>query len=152
MVYYRRDGKLKWEVFGRGAEAEAAAWRRQEELGLAWTRPPREDYGPAFVEIAEAYQADKSFSPNSRKYLLIRLKTNILPFFGLTPAVRIDDNDMDRYVESRRGKGVKDATVRRELTDIKAILNWAAKRRPPLLLFNPIRDYVKPAENDLASL
>ena len=152
MVYYRRDGKLKWEVFGRGAEAEAAAWRRQEELGLAWTRPPREDYGPAFVEIAEAYQVNKSFSPNSRKYLLIRLKTNILPFFGLTPAVRIDDNDMDRYVESRRGKGVKDATIRRELTDIKAILNWAAKRRPPLLLFNPIRDYVKPAENDLASL
>lgn len=102
MVYYRRDGKLKWEVFGRGTEAEAAAWRRQEELGLARTRPPREDYGPASVEIAEAYQANKSFSPNSRKHLLIRLKANILPFFGLMPAVRINDNDVDRYKARNR--------------------------------------------------
>ena len=33
--------------------------------------------------------------------------------------------------------------------DLQAILNWAAGRRPPLIPFNPVRDYKKPAE-DLA--
>ena len=74
----------------------------------------------------------------------IRLGANLLPHFGAMPAVRISDDVVDDYVKKRRAVGVKDATIRRELTDLKAILNWAAHRRPPLIPFNPIRDYVKP--------
>ena len=62
-VYYRVAGKLRWEYFGRGAEAEAAAWKRHDELQIAKTRPPREDYGPAFVELAKAYMLGRGFAP-----------------------------------------------------------------------------------------
>ena len=145
-VYYRREGKLRWEYFGHGAEGEAAAWKRHEELELARRRPPREDYGPAFVDLAKAYMRGHGFAPEPLYLLGIRLGANLLPHFGARPAVRICDNDVDDYVMKRRVSGVKDATIRRELTDLKAIMNWASQRKPPLIPFNPIRDYKKPAD------
>ena len=45
--------------------------------------------------------------------------------------------------------GVKLSTINRELTDIKAMMNFGARRRPPLIAFNPIRDYQKPGDADL---
>ena len=42
---------------------------------------------------------------------------------------------------------VKFSTIRRELTDIKSILNWAAGRRPKLIPYNPVAGYQKPAED-----
>jgi integrase len=146
ICYYRKDGQLKKEYFGRGAEGEAAAWRRNDELQLARRRPPKEDYGPAFVELTKAYMRGNNFAPGPFYLLGIRLGANLLPHFGAMPAVRICDDDVDAYVRKRRGAGVKDATIRRELTDLKAILNWSARRKPPLIPFNPIRDYTKPSD------
>lgn len=100
-------------------------------------------------------------SKKSVKHLKIRLQANILPFFGHRPAMNLKDQDIDSYVRKRRcdpvlghmGKilryGVKDATIARELTDLLAILNWAARRRPPMIRFNPVAHYRKPKE-DLA--
>ena len=52
-------GEYKWkrEYFGRGAEAEAKARERNEELGLKRRRPVAPDQGPSFGELAEAYAA-----------------------------------------------------------------------------------------------
>ena len=84
--YYRVEGpdgkksKQKEEFFGRGPDGEAAAWQRNEELGLG-RRRKKED-GPSFRELARTYYQKKIFSDNSRKHLDIRLEANILPFFG----------------------------------------------------------------------
>jgi integrase len=43
---------------------------------------------------------------------------------------------------------VKENTIARELTIIKAILNWSVKRRPPMIPFNPVRDYKGPSRKD----
>jgi integrase len=146
-VYYRVKGKLKHEYFGRGAEAEAAARARDDELaaGRVKRRPRKADYGPAFAELAKAYLDAKAFSESSRQNLRIRLEAKILPFFGALPAIRITDADMDKYIGSRRAGGVKYSTIIRELSDVKAILNWCVRRRPPLLAFNPVANYKKPA-------
>jgi integrase len=63
--------------------------------------------------------------------------------------MRIADRDLDRYIAKRRAVRVAYSTIRRELVDLKAILNFAQKRRPPLIAFNPVRDYRLPRE-DLA--
>lgn len=153
IVYYyepRPDGKRKKirEYFNRGPEGEAAAKQRDAELGLRKTSPRKSRSGPAFAELAMAYVKFRGFNENSEKHVKIRLQANILPQLGHRPAVMLDDNDMDLYVKRRRREGVKDSTIRRELTDIKAIMNWAAKRRPPIIPFNPVRDYKKPTEDD----
>ena len=97
--YYRQDGAVKKEYFGRGAEGEVAAWRRHDDLQFARRRPPREDYGPAFVDLAKAYMTSNNFQAGPLYHLGIRLGANLLPHFGAKPAVRIDD-DVDRYVKS----------------------------------------------------
>lgn len=156
--YYRikgEDGKSrqKREYFGRGAEGEAAARKRNDELKLK-KRRTRKDGGILFIEVAELYSANKNFNANSLKHLGIRLNANILPELANKPATRLRDADLDRYIRKRRAgtgrsPGVKDSTLAREITDIKAILNWAVARNPPIIPFNPVRDYKKPAEENV---
>jgi integrase len=178
ICYYRVKGeggksKIKKEYFGRGAGARVTAQKRNEELKLKPRRSRKVTQGPAFEELASEYIQNKNFSANSKKHLLIRLNANILPVFGNTPAIRITDRDLDDYVkkrlnshvaaitgskENQKRKIVKDkkgkprkvgrSTVRREITDIKAILNWAVKRRPSLIPHNPVRDYKSPESDD----
>ena len=146
-VYWRVKGKLKKKYFGRGAEAEAAAAEYDKSRTYATRRPRAASYGPAFYELAMDYLKAKNFNENSLKLLDIRLGKSILPHFARLPGIKIKDRDLDNYVKKRRAAGVADSSIHRELTDVIAILNWAAKRNPPLIGFNPVSGYEKPAEN-----
>ena len=148
-IFYHRDGdRIVREYFGRGPDGEAAANRRNVEMGFG--DKPIKPGGVAFRDLAKEYLRNKalSFSANSTKHLQIRLKANILPAIGNKMAIALTDTDMDNYVRRRRKAGVKFSTISRELTDVKAILNWSVARRPPLLEFNPVRDYKKPSTDD----
>lgn len=152
VVYYVNPSpppKIKKEYFGRGPTAQALARKRDHELNLRRTRPrtKEEIQGPIFAELAAEYLEHRGFSENSKKHLEIRLVANILPAIGSIPAIKITSIDLDRYVQGRR-ESVKNSTIRREITDIKAILNWAVKRNPPLIPYNPIRDYSAPPPDD----
>jgi len=164
-VYYRQPKPdnpkyIKKEYFGRGPEAEAAAKKRNDELGLKKRRPPKERIGPTVGQLAKSYRNAKNFSSNSKKHLGIRLEANILPFFGPMAAIQLTDRDLDNYVQYRRNRkrknkkgeiikiGVKDSTINRELTDLQAILNWSTRRRPPLIIYNPVLHYKAPAEDN----
>jgi integrase len=128
--------------------AENKARKRDDDLGLKRTRPRTDEKsGPSFADLAADYLVMRDFNANSRKQLKIRLVANILPYFGDISAIRITYNNVDQYI-ARRRKTVSSSTVRREITDIKAILTWAVKRRPPLIPMNPIRDYIPPHADD----
>ncbi len=150
VVYYVNPApppKIKKEYFGRGATAQARAEKRDSELGLKKTRPRvDQNDGPLFVELAIEYM-NKGFSPNSKKHLQIRLNANIIPEIGDIPAVKLTHADLERYVKHRR-ETVKDNTIRREIVDIKAVLNWSVKKNPPLIPYNPVRDYPAPPADD----
>jgi integrase len=153
VCYYRApdpDGRrrIKKEYFGRGLDAENAAHRRNDELSLKKRRPVAVKIMPKFYEIAEAYTFSRNFNQNSKKQLKIRLASTIFPILGNKTAIQINDADMDKYVAKRRAGGVKNSTIRREITDIKAILNWAAIRQPRLISCNPIATYKKPMADD----
>ena len=152
VVYYRaRDGSGKQveEYFGRGAEGEVAAQKRNRELGIRnYTPKKRLRYGIPFWELAKPYVQNKPFNANSKRHLKIRLVANILPFFGNRIVQELTHSDMDSYVKKRTADGVKFSTISRELTDVKAILNWSVRRQPPLIAFNPVRDYQGPGTDD----
>ena len=157
ICYYRvcgEDGKsrVKKEYFGRGAEGQAKAKARDAELGLKKRRPRKATLGPSLAALAQSYFENKYFNDNSRKQLLIRLDSTILPKVGDVPAIKLTDADLDQYVYQRRQDGVKNSTIRREITDIQAILNWSVSRRPPLIPYNPVRDYKKPPADDAVIL
>ena len=163
IAYYRdkRTGKVVHEYFGRGPAGELAARQRSDEIVFS-RRKQRRPTGLCFHELARVYLENHQFNANSQQQLAIRLAANILPFFGDLPAGAITSKDLDDYVRRRRsavwfrhGKrhvGVKDATISRELTDVKAILNFAVRRSPPLIPYNPVAAYQKPGENDLARI
>jgi integrase len=136
--------RLKREYFGRGATGQARAEKRNRSTGK---RAPVANEGPTILDIAGEYIETKEFNENSKNMLAIRLKANILPFFGNKQAARISHADIERYIYHRR-KTVKGSTVRREIVDIKAILTWAVKRHPPLIPYNPIRDFPMPRSDD----
>lgn len=153
IVYYwtRKPGsgrKHMREYFGRGPQGEAAARKRNDELALRRTSPTRTKTGPAFAELAKAYLAGRGLNANSHINAVIRLESWILPLIGHRVATHLDDNDMDGFVAALRGAGLTNSSIRRYLTDIKAILTWATKRRPPMIAFNPVRDYRKPDADD----
>ncbi len=151
VVYYRaRDGsgKMVEQYFGRGEAAREAAEARNAELNLRpWKSPKRQD-GPFFEELAQAYVGAKHFNFNSRKHLKIRLTAHILPYFGGKSVPAMTHQDMTRYVRQRQAEGVKNNTIRRELTDVQAILNWSTRINPPLLPSNPVADFERPPDDD----
>lgn len=152
LVYYRDKSVhpryVRREYFGRGAEAERRAHARNRDLGLSGPKKSAHAIGPLFAEAAREYAAAHQFaSPRARWQHELRMASRVLPFFGPIPAARMSDSDLDRYIRRRRADGVAYSTIRRELVDLKAIMNWAAHRRPPIIPFNPIRDYRIPAED-----
>ncbi|MDY6903717.1 MAG: site-specific integrase [Thermodesulfobacteriota bacterium] len=150
ITYYRKDGKLKKEYFGRGTTAEADARARDRELNLKKRRPPSiSDDGPKFSTCAMSYMQTKR-TGNKKGYAItrLRLESHILPFIGHKPAIRLTAKDLDLYVDKRLNDGLKRSTIRRELTIIKAIMSFAANRSPAMIPINPVRDYRKPAADD----
>jgi integrase len=148
VCYYRHGGKLRFDYFGRGAQAEASAWARHQELNPQKRRPQRPNFGPLFIDLVEGYLSHRVFSENSATHLKTRLRANILPALGVIHAISLNDQILDNYVKTRRSTGVKYTTIHRELSDIQAIVNWAVARKPPLIPSNPVKDYKKPRRDD----
>jgi integrase len=152
-------GRRREKWFGRGPEAEAAA----RAFDAARARPgrgrppaPGGHVGPTLAELAEDYIMRPKFNPNSRACLAWRLSANILPALGHRPANSITHADLDAYIDERRRPRVVSnhkqprvvhlSTVRREISDILAILSWAQRRRR--IPVNPVAGYEKPGADD----
>lgn len=153
-VYYKREGKLRWEYFGRGPAAEADARARHTALGIR--TPAGSPSGPLFGDLAASYYQNHQFaSPRAAWQHKLRMTSRLLPFFGHRSAIHITDKDLEDYIRVRRAarfRGRKQntafATIRRELVDLKAIFAFATRRRPPLIPFNPVRDFTLPREDN----
>jgi integrase len=81
-----------------------------------------------------------------------KMKGIILPELGEIRAMNITPKRIDAYVKNRlkmktkKGNTIKRTTVHRELSDIRAVLNWAVRRR--YIAFNPIEKYEMPKRDD----
>ena len=59
------------------------------------------------------------------------IEKNVRPHFGKVKATRLTTDVMDKFWVKRKGEGVSDTTVNRELALIRMSFNLGRKRTPP---------------------
>lgn len=74
----------------------------------------------------------KSDIEETTRYIWTKVvEKNVRPFFGRIRAARLTTDLMDQYRDKRKGQGVSDATVNRELSILRTAYHNARKRTPP---------------------
>jgi len=143
-VQWQEAGKKHRKYFGKGLQARAKAI---EYNAVVTSRQIRRTAAPMFAELCVEYLVAKSTSApiTSIKNLRYKLDGVILPAMGNKNAMSIDSATLDIYVKAR-AKSVKMTTIHRELSDIRAILNWSVKRK--LISHNPMAGYDMPTRDD----
>jgi len=144
-----------------------------------WKQRTPKKSSPLFFELVNAYVQSKAGTSERTTKDNLKYKMNgvILPELGQTPAIRITPRRLDQYVAKRLndartitihyGPGkqfskkktvtdpdgqplkIKRTTVNRELSDIIAVLSWAADpKQGGYLTHNPAAGYKKPKRDD----
>jgi len=143
-VSYYIGGRQRWRYFGRGNEAEQAA--RVFDATIRATSS-RSKSGPTFTQLVNRYVHAKAglVAESTMCNWEWKFSQVILPEIGHLMAETIDESTLDHYVTTRLQR-VKRVTVARELSDIQAVLNWAANRR--FISQNRAAGYRKPRRDD----
>ena len=139
------DPKRQREYFGKGPDGQAAAIRRNAELGFGESKQMG---GPTFREIAQSYVLARyaSMAKTTIEDMAWKLDGIIYPAIGEMRAISIRHDVIDQYVIDRKKSGRKTTTIHRELSIIRAVLKWAAGRR--LIADNPMDGYQMPKRDD----
>lgn len=142
----KEKGKTKDKYFGKGLDAKNKAIEFNSSLKLR-TYDQGAKLSPYFIELLNAYTKAKAseFPVDSMKNLLWKMEGVIIPTLG-GPEVRaleINANRLDDYV-TKRIKHVKRITIHRELSDVRAILNWAVARKH--ITHNPMIGFQMPTK------
>lgn len=135
------------EYFGRGPDAEKAARKRDAELKDRRRGCRGVGAGVSFAKLSESYLQAKvgSMSASDMNNLIIKLKNVILPHLGDKSAMSLDHRALDTFV-AHRAKTVKKTTIHRDLSYIRAILNWSVERK--FIVANPMDGYKLPTRDD----
>jgi len=152
--YRDRQQKDKWrrKYFGRGVKAEKQARDFNDSLNLR--KHENKDTSTFFVDLVNAYAEAKlsRIQETTLENFMWKMKGVMLPQLGHLRAMSLTPKRIDRYINTRlKAKSKKDTpikrtTIHRELSDIKAVLNWATKRG--YIAFNPIANYEMPTRDD----
>jgi integrase len=126
--------------FGRGEEGQRAAIEFNYSLGLA-TR--NRQTSPLFVDLVNAYMQSRrqQLAATTWKTLVVRMEGTILPVLGKEMAHSLTPARLDRYAAIRT-KTVKQVTIHREISDVRAILRWSVHRK--LIASNPLEGFEMP--------
>jgi len=143
--YNQEEPERTKEYFGRGPLAERQARQRDAELKLT-NKAKR--LAPLFSEIANEYiRAHVAIHPEvSLKNLVWKMKGVIFPRIGHVEATKLYHKALTEYVNGRVVDGVKRTTIHRELSDIRAILNWAEKEK--YIVESPFKNFRMPKRDD----
>jgi integrase len=133
------------KYFGRGDEALHLALAYNDSLGLG--KGNIAATSPIFSELTNAYLNARRTSMTASTYeaVSVKMEKTILPLIGCTMAHKLTPDYLDQYVLNRSAT-VKNTTIHRELSDIRAILRWAVKRE--LIASNPMERFEMPKRDD----
>lgn len=127
-AYWRENGVPKRVALR--AENREAAERRLEDLKRALRRP-----SSTVAQIAEAYLADR---PGMASIVNIRFAlSRVTPVMGHLRPDQVDRAICRAYTLRRRRQGVKDGTVIKELSALRAALRWQDKNTPAIIEMPP---------------
>ncbi len=133
--------------FGRGLEAEATA--RAFDRTLHQKRGGEQPQSsPVFVRLVNEYLEARrmSMSPAGWIGAVNKFGKTILPMVGGLMAHSLTPQKLDWYASERDQDGVKRTTIHREISDIRAVLRWAVKRK--IIASNPMDGYEMPKRDD----
>lgn len=118
------------EYFGRGEDGERKARARNLELGIG-VPVNRRATSMSFAELASCYLASRENTATASTIDSLRYKLSrvILVALGNCQAHEVNHAALDRFVAERRKQGVKNRTIRDDLTYIKAVLNYGVRQR-----------------------
>lgn len=134
--------KIK-EYFGRGTEGEAAARRRNMELGIGAAKV--KSSSPLFEALAAEYlqTRGREMTPSTLSSLQYKVSRVLVPAIGHLHAHEVDHQALANFVHHRRTKaGIKDRTIRDDLAYIGAIMKFALERGR--IVSNPAAGYRRP--------
>ncbi len=153
------NGRQRTRHFGRGPEAEQLAREYDATLPRRTYRHTTPKPGQIrFDELANAYAESRVgiMEKASLDNWLWKMQGVVYPALGNLRAMELTPARLDRYVKERlatpkskkrqEGEKIKRTTVHRELSDIRAVLNWGARRR--YIPFNPASAYEMPKRDD----
>ena len=163
-----KTGKKKRKYFGRepGAEEKAKAFNDSLMLGKQG-RKKKKDHSAYFVDLVNEYAHGRlaHIQESTLQNFMWKMDGVILPELGNIRAMSIIPKKIDDYVKIRLTKSrtikqvtktgvvinrtiqpAKKTTIHREISDIRAVLNWSVRRR--LIAFNPLDKYEMPKRDD----
>lgn len=155
---WRDGGRQVRRYFGHGPEAEAKAREFNTGKSRSWERRTPEVNAALFSELVSGYLAAKAgtMSPVSARNFEWKMLGVILPELGRLKAAQITPARLDLYVAKRlktprilldgSKRYPKRTTIHREVSDIKAVLGWAVKRR--YIAFHPATGFEMPKRDD----
>jgi len=132
------------KYFGRSSDDKRQAAEFNDSLALGQGKAITT---PVFADLAIEYMEAKRASLTSSSYAatMVKLEKTICPIIGNDQAHQLTPSKLDKYV-SVRSKTVKNTTIHRELSDIRAILLWSVKRK--LIASNPMAGFDMPKRDD----
>jgi len=102
---------------------------------------------PTFAELANTYMATKSTTATASTFASLEYKISriLLPLLGQLQAHELTHQALEQFVASRKRQGVKNRTIRDDLTYIKAVMNFSVIRS--LISSNPTIGYQSPRDD-----
>lgn len=133
------------KYFGRGEAAEKEAREYNALLGFGNRNKQK---SPTFIELVNEYTASRRYQMASSTLhnFSIKMDRIILPILGNEMAHALTPKRLDDYIGIRSRAGQKMTTIHRELSDIRAVLNWSYDRN--LIANNPMRGFEMPKRDD----
>jgi integrase len=155
---WRESCRQLRRYFGHGPEGESKARELDAGRSRPWTRRTPDINSALFADLVSAYIAAKSGSMQraSVRNFEWKMLGVILPEIGHLKAAKLTPERLDLYISKRlktprilqdgSKRYPKRTTIHREISDIKAVLNWAVKRR--YIAFNPAAGLEMPKRDD----
>lgn len=156
VVQYRKPGEKKKTriYFGRGEKGEEKArvkWQEIQDQKLSDRLANEEENlrksGLIVAKLLWLYYGAKFDAETTNgKCNRKRIEKHLLPQFGNEKCLDMDKTKTDAYVKKRsreygdrkKTRHVKQITIRRELSILKAAFNWAADPERKYIPYNPI--------------
>ena len=140
-VQYKKDGKVKRKYFNTRIEAERYNRDHVHETKVAVTSKYEfHELVQLYLEAKQSHTSEVNFDNT-----LYKFQGSIIPALIEVGGSHITHAALDRYV-NLRARSVKLTTVHRELSDIRAVLNWSVRRK--LLARSPMVGWDMPKRDD----